>query len=79
MFDISKSFTSLHKHDVYDHINEPYSRIMKYLEKINLKYNIKILKSLHKNHLNIKVESNIVNLNCDFPYETFNTYEKSKN
>jgi hypothetical protein len=32
MFDISKSFTPLHKHDVYDHINEPYSRIMKYLE-----------------------------------------------
>jgi hypothetical protein len=33
MFDISKSFTFLRKHDVYDHINEPYSRIMKYLYK----------------------------------------------
>jgi hypothetical protein len=66
----------MNKHDVYNHINEPYLKIVKYFKTSPLKNNIMILKLLHKHHLNIEVESNIVNLNYDFPYETCNKYEK---
>jgi hypothetical protein len=75
-YDISKLFTSMHKHDVDNHINEPYLKIVKYFKTSHLKKYIKILKLLHKHHLNIEVELNIVNLNYDFPYETCSSYEK---
>lgn len=66
----------MHKQDVFNHINEPYLKIIKYFKTSHLKNNVKILILLHKHHLNIEVELNIVNLNYDFPYEICNRYEK---
>jgi len=51
MFDISKLFASIHKYDMHDHRNESYVGIIKFLESSNLKDNIKITKSFHKNYL----------------------------
>jgi hypothetical protein len=39
---------------------------------------MKVLKSLHKNHLDIEIQSTNDNLNCIFPHGISNTYEKYK-
>ncbi len=47
---------SMHKNDVYDHINEPYDKIIEFVKTSNFKNSIKILKSLHKNHSNVELQ-----------------------
>lgn len=56
MFDILKLLMSMHKNDVYDHINEPYDKIIEFVKTSNFKNSIKILKSLHKNHSNVELQ-----------------------
>lgn len=53
----------MHKYDVHNHINESYAWKVKTLETTNMEYNIKIVKTLHKNYLNIEIESTNGNLN----------------
>jgi len=63
----------MHKNDVHDHINEPYDKIVKFVKTFNLKNNIKILKSVHKNNSNVELQSTNDNLKPNF---INNTYEK---
>jgi len=65
----------MYKNDVPDHINGPYDKIVKFVKTFNFKNNIKILKSLHKNHSNVKLQSINDNLNLNF---INNTYQKSE-
>jgi hypothetical protein len=65
----------MHKNDVHDHINEPYDKIVEFVKKVNFKNSIKILKSFHKNHSNVELQSNNDILNLNF---VNNTYEKLK-
>jgi hypothetical protein len=70
---ISKSFMYMH-----DHTNEQHYGIIKILQVSNLENNIKALKSLHKNYLNIEVQSTNNNLNHEFSNGINNTCEKSE-
>jgi hypothetical protein len=47
---ITKLLTSMHKYNVHGPINEPYAKIVKIFKTSNWENNIKLLKSLHKNH-----------------------------
>jgi hypothetical protein len=73
VYDISKLLMSMYKNDLHEHINEPYDKIVKFVESFNFKNNIKILKSLRKNHSNVELRSINDNLNPSF---INNTYEK---
>jgi len=61
---------------MHDRRNESYVGIIKFLETSNWKNNIKIIKSLYKNYLNIEVQATNVILNYDFPHGMNNTYER---
>lgn len=76
VYDISKLFISMHEND---HTNEQHYGIIKILKAFNLENNIKTLKCLHNNSLNIEVQSTNNNLNHDFSNGTNNTCEKLKN
>ncbi len=71
MYDISKLLMSIYKNDLHDHINEPYDKIIKFVKIFNFKNNIKILKSLHKNHSNVELQSINDNLNPNFINNTW--------
>jgi hypothetical protein len=73
---ISKLLISIHKNDMHGHINKQYVGIIKMLKVFNLKNNIKTLKWLHKNYLNVKVQLTNSNLNHDFSNRINNTCEK---
>ncbi len=79
VYDISKLFISMHENDMHDHTNEQHYGIIKILKAFNLENNMKALKYLHKNFLNIEVQSTNNNLNHDFSNGTNNTCEKLKN
>jgi hypothetical protein len=70
----------MHKYDVHNHINKPYAWIVKILETTNMEYNIKILKTLHKNYLNIEIESINGNLNyvIQHGFSSINQKKKKK-
>jgi predicted glycosyltransferase involved in capsule biosynthesis len=63
---------------MHDHTNEQHYGIIKILQVSNLENNIKALKSLHKNYLNIEVQSTNNNLNHEFSNGINNTCEKSE-
>jgi hypothetical protein len=64
---------SVHGNDMHDHTNEQHYGLIKILKAFNLEYSIKALKYLHKNYLNIEVQSTNNNLNHDFSNGTNNT------
>jgi hypothetical protein len=65
---------SVHGNDMHDHTNEQHYGLIKILKAFNLEYSIKALKYLHKNYLNIEVQSTNNNLNHDFSNGTNNTF-----
>lgn len=75
---ITKLLTSMHKYNVHDPINEPYARIVKFSKTSDWENNIKLLKSLHENHLDTEIQSTNDNLNCNFPHGISNTLREIK-